>query len=189
MRYFLVLALAAFFSAVALTAGPTSSAHADPVDTALYGSGDTLVITDLGINAPVNVRNVSEDGTMGDPGGKDDVVRYDFPTWPGYGGYPGKGGTTVVAGHVDYHPNFQAVFWTLKQAYPGMKIYYYTGDNKMITYAVDWVSFVGGEDDVAQYLVNTTSEAMVLISCEGSFDPVTRHYNNRTMVYATRVAS
>jgi len=57
-----------------------------------------------------------------------------------------------------------------------------------VKYVVDWVSTSAGDDDISQYLVATDPEGMVLISCEGSFDPATRHYNNRTMVHAVRVA-
>ncbi len=54
---------------------------------------------------------------MGDPNDWRTWVRYDFPNNPGFGGYPGSGGTTVLAGHVDYHDcgsgtPCAAVFWT-----------------------------------------------------------------------------
>jgi hypothetical protein len=147
-RLFAILALAGLVVIAALVAPKPGGTLADYVDTSLHGSGDTLVIAGLGINAPVNTRNVGDDGRMGDPAGKDDVVRYDFPTIPELGGYPGIGGTTVLAGHVDYHPNFTAVFWTLRQATVGMKIDYYRGDGVLVTYAIDWISSSTGDDDI-----------------------------------------
>jgi sortase (surface protein transpeptidase) len=125
---------------------------------------------------------------MGDPLGKDDVVRYEFPMLPDLGGYPGNGGTTVLAGHVDYRPNFQAVFWTLRQAQVGTRIDYYRGDGYLISYVVDWIATVGGEDDVAQYFPASGPESIVLISCEGTFNAATREYDRRTMVHAVRVS-
>jgi len=94
VRYLIAFFVAAALSIGAAGAGP-APVHAD-VDTNLYGTGDELVIPGLSIDAPVNTRNVGEDGKMGDPAGKDDVVRYDFPSFPGLGGYPGSGGTAVI---------------------------------------------------------------------------------------------
>jgi LPXTG-site transpeptidase (sortase) family protein len=188
MRYLLSIVAAGAFAFMAFVGNPIHTTYADSVDTALYGTSDTLVISSLGINAPVNTRNVGEDGTMGDPLGKDDVVRYDFPAFPGLGGYPGNGGTTVVAGHVDYHPNFQAVFWTLRDAQVGTRIDYYRFDGTVVSYAVDWIDKVGGDDDVGQYMVSSSPESMLLITCDGVFDPSTRHYNNRSMVHAVRIS-
>ena len=187
MRYLAILAAAALLCIGAFASRGTSPANA-VVDTALYGSSDYFVISSLGINAPVNVRNVAEDGRMGDPAGKDDVVRYDFPSFPGLGGYPGAGGTTVIAGHVDYHPHYEAVFWTLRQAAVGTRIDYYRSDGVMVSYSVDWIGSLTGDDDISQYVGWTDPEMMVLISCEGTFDASTRHYNNRTIVHAVRIA-
>ena len=187
-RFIAIFALTGLVAIVSLVAPRPGRTLADHIDTSLHGSGDTLVIASLGINAPVNTRNVGEDGRMGDPGGKDDVVRYDFPTIPELGGYPGIAGTTVLSGHVDYHPNFTAVFWTLRQATVGMQIDYYRSDGVLVTYAIDWISSSTGDDDIGQYLVSTSPESMVLITCEGTFDPSTLHYSNRTLVHATRIS-
>ena len=187
-RFIAIFALTGLVAIVSLVAPKPDRTLADHIDTSLHGSGDTLVIASLGINAPVNTRNVGEDGRMGDPGGKDDVVRYDFPTIPELGGYPGIAGTTVLSGHVDYHPNFTAVFWTLRQATVGMQIDYYRSDGVLVTYAIDWISSSTGDDDIGQYLVSTSPESMVLITCEGTFDPSTLHYSNRTLVHATRIS-
>ena len=69
MRYFLTFAVAALLALTATGSGKTGVAYAD-VDTSLRGSYDQLVIGALGINAPVNVRNVGDDGQMGEPAGK-----------------------------------------------------------------------------------------------------------------------
>jgi hypothetical protein len=186
-----IAALSLFALLVAFIAAgtvPGRTATAEEIDTQLYGSNDTFVIESLGIKAPVNVRKVGADGRMGDPYGKDDVVRYEFPTMPGLGGYPGNGGTAVVAGHVDYRPNFEAVFWTLRQAKVGTQIDYYRGDGYRISYVVDYITTVGGNDDVSQFFPATGTEAIVMISCEGSFNPATREYDRRTLVHAVRVS-
>ena len=82
-------------------------------------------------------------GQLGDPTNDCDVVRYDFKLFPGYGGYPGDGGATVLAGHVDYSLAHEGgtgavigvgQYWkTMKQ---GDQIQYQRGDGKVITYTV-----------------------------------------------------
>jgi hypothetical protein len=188
MRIAVLSLFAGLLALAAVTVAPSGNARAEEIDTRLFGSDDVFVIENLGISAPVNVRKVGNDGRMGDPLGKDDVVRYEFPTMPDLGGYPGSGGTTVVAGHVDYRPNLEAVFWTLRQARVGTKIDYYRGDGYLISYVVDYITTVGGEDDVAQYFPKSATESLVIISCEGTFNPSTREYDRRTLVHAVRVS-
>ena len=84
----------------------------------VYSSGgDRLIIPSLqtgdagrcggsALNAPVNVYDVGSNLQMGEPIADCDVVRQNFAAFPGVGGYPGDGGTTTLAGHVDYHPNY-----------------------------------------------------------------------------------
>ena len=105
----------------------------------LHSTADRFVIPSLTsgdrcgtatINAPVNLRYVGADGSMGDPQADCDVVRYDFSLFPGLGGTPGKGGTTVIAAHVDYHPHYEAVFWNVRNLNQGDEVDYYTADGK-----------------------------------------------------------
>ena len=152
----------------------------------LYGSNDRLVFSRLGIEAPVNVRDVGNDGIMGNPAGAWDVVRYNFPWFDGFGAYPGDGGTAVVAGHVDYRPNIMAVFWELRRAQQGDVIGYYRGDGVRVRYSVDWVQQVDSSFDVNGLIARTPTERLVLITCDGSFNPVTREYDLRFLLVASR---
>jgi LPXTG-site transpeptidase (sortase) family protein len=154
----------------------------------IYGSNDRFVIASQGINAPVNVRDVGPDGQLGDPTGKDDVVRYDFKLFPGMGGYPGSGGTTVVAGHVDYHPNFEAVFWNLRYVRPGDLVEYYRGDGKKQTYKIDWAQQVDTSTDWNSMMVATNPESLLIITCDGVFNSATHEYSNRFAAHAIAVA-
>ena len=68
------------------------------------GTGMSLVISSIGVNAPVYGRTVGTNGQMGNPSGAWDVIWYDFSqNWSGLGGFPGEAGANAVfAGHVDY---------------------------------------------------------------------------------------
>ncbi|HLF79564.1 MAG TPA: class F sortase [Dehalococcoidia bacterium] len=153
----------------------------------LLPTGDSLVYSRLNINAPVNVRKVGADGSMGLPEGKDDVILYDFTPYDGLGGAPGKGGVSVFAGHLDFRPNFQAVFWDLAKARVGDRIDYYRADGSRFTYEVTWASLISSNEFLNQYFVSTNPETILLITCEGNFDTAQRNYDKRALVYAVAV--
>jgi hypothetical protein len=158
-----------------------------PVSTALVPTGDMLVYSRLNIRAPVNVRVVGSDGLMGLPQGKDDVVLYDFSLHPPLGGLPGRGGTSILAGHLDYLPNFRGVFWDLARAREGDIIDYYREDGSRYSYQVAWVNLIPSDELLNQYATGTDPETMVLITCEGNWDTAQRNYDKRALVYAVAV--
>jgi hypothetical protein len=153
------------------------------VDTDLHQTGDKLIYPALGIVAPVNVRKIGPDGAMLNPEGMDDVVRYDFSGFPGMGGYPGNGGTTALAGHLDYRPYYPAVFYNLTKARQGDVIEYRRADGIVKKYSVAWVGSVPFEQSISEYLAATNPESMVLITCDGTFSEA-GGYSNRAIVYA-----
>jgi LPXTG-site transpeptidase (sortase) family protein len=154
------------------------------LDTDLHATGDTFVFRRMGIAAPVNVRRVGPDGALENPAGRDDVVRYDFTGLYGLGGSPGGGGTTVLAGHLDFLPNFQAVFWGLDKARKGDLLEYYRADGMRVPYTVAWIGVLPSDETLNQYLQSTNPETMVLITCGGDFNATTRNYSDRIIVYA-----
>jgi hypothetical protein len=161
-----------------------------------YSSGDSLAIPSLSqgdpgrcgsdtISAPVNVYDMQSDGVMGIPMADCDVVRENFG--PGVGGYPGDGGTTVLAGHVDYHPNYQAVFWNLHSIANGAEIDYTRADGKVATYNVDWSQAISDPNyDWVGLASPGDTESLVLITCDGTFNPDTGHYDQHFVVHAVR---
>ena len=163
-----------------------------------YGSGDKLVIPSMNngdasrcgsatINASINVYDVRTDGAMGIPVADCDVVRQNFGIFNGYGGYPGSGGTTVLAGHVDYHPHFMAVFWYLRDVKPGTEIDYINKDGKKIVYTVDWAKAISDPNyNWGSLALSTSQESLVLITCDGVFNSDTHEYDHRFVAHAVR---
>ncbi len=154
------------------------------VDTDLHHTGDTVIYPALGISAAVDIRKVGPDGSMLTPEGKDDIVRYDFSDFPNLGGYAGNGGTTVLAGHLDYKPYYPAVFYTLAKAQPGDVIEYHRADGLVKKYTVSWAASVPFEQSLNPYLASTSPESLVMITCDGTFDESVGGYTNRAIVYA-----
>ncbi len=151
----------------------------------LYGSDDRLVVARLGINAQVNVRDVGYDGELGNPVGADDVVRYNFAALRGLGGYPGNGGNTVIAGHVDYICCL-AVFAPLRNVQVGDIIDYYRGDGGVIEYQVDWFDDLSPDTNWNGVVAATRTESITLITCNGTFNVFARDYSHRRVVHGVR---
>jgi len=192
-------------SASASTGGPAaptgpagSSASYNPN---MYGSNDRLSVPGVGTGsrcgsaAPVNVRDVPSNGQLGDPSNDCDVVRYDFKLFPGYGGYPGDGGATVLAGHVDYslaHEGGTGAVVAVGQYWKNLKkgdtIQYIRGDGKTISYTVQWSQPVvlGSDFDYSTLARQTGQESLSLITCGGTFNAAAHEYDQRNVVFSLR---
>jgi LPXTG-site transpeptidase (sortase) family protein len=162
---------------------------APPVREGVIGSGDRLFVSRIGIDAPVNIRDIASDGIMGDPAGPLDVVRYNFPLSDGFDGYPGNSGTTLIAGHLDFRNYGLAVFGKLKEIVPGDAIDYLREDGVMVSYQVDWVEDVAPDYPFGALARTTAVDSLVLITCTGQFDWSVEEYPLRRVVYATKVTA
>ena len=154
----------------------------------LYGSADRLLIPRLGIDAPVNVRDVGLNGVLGNPAGPTDVVRYNFAIFPGLGGYPGDGGNTTIAGHVDYYSYGLAVFAPLRYVQVGDVVEYRRGDGVTVTYSVQWYADYAPSDDWGSLVATTAEDSLTLVTCNGVFNSSAREYSHRRVVRAVRVS-
>lgn len=153
----------------------------------IRGSGDRVVLSRLGIDAVINYRTVGPDGVMGNPLGAYDAVWYDFSNFPGLGGYPGGGGNSVIAGHVDYYGVGPAVFFQLRNVVEGDVIDYYRGDGQRVRYSVSWISDVSPQDNWGSLVSSGRSDVLTLVTCNGSFDYTVGAYSHRRVVRAVRM--
>jgi len=173
-----------------------STATLSPQDLASRGAGAPgggpfrgvrMVIPAIGVNAPFTVRTVGSDGKMPNPKGPEDVVWYDFSQWPGLGGNPGVGGNAVFSGHVDYVNYGPAVFWNLRKLVPGDEVRIVFDDGSELRYIVQWNKTTPSATADWDGIVRATQqESITLITCTGTFDPATRQYDQRVIVWATR---
>jgi LPXTG-site transpeptidase (sortase) family protein len=159
--------------------------------------GDKIVISKIGVDAPLTLKSVGLDGQMPNPDGEDDLAVYDFSQyWPGLGGIPGYGGNTVFAGHVDsgfkpckhgtVQPPCQSVLWDLGKLNVGDQIQV-NAAGKTYTYAVTSnqpVSATSG--DWTTIVSSTAQETLTIITCGGDFNTTTHEYSHRQVVTAAR---
>jgi LPXTG-site transpeptidase (sortase) family protein len=166
---------------------PVTSGETRPDPGPASGSGMRMRIPRIGVDAPVTVRVVGSDGVMGDPNGRFDAVWYDFSALAGLGGYPGAGGNAVFAGHVDYHPNYEAVFWDLRLLVPGDIIEVILPDGAVVRYSVQWSEQISPEADFSAYARQTGDDIITIVTCQGTFNSATHSYDRRFVVRGIRV--
>ncbi len=161
------------------------------------GSGDRLVISSIGVNAPLTYRKVGLDGVMPNPDSPDDIVYYDFSNWPGKGGAPGQGGNSIFAGHVDSGtkacdngtkpPPCEAVLWDLNQLHVGDEIDIQVS-GQTYKYKVTSNQPVNADSGPWDQIVSATAqESITIITCGGDFNRDTHEYNNRQVLTATKI--
>lgn len=153
--------------------------------------GDRIVISSIGVDAPLTMRVATADETgsikMENPEGPKDVVWYDFSASPGLGGRPGVGGNTVLSGHVDYHDYGPAVFWDLGKLDVGSDIVIHLRDGSEYKYTVQWNRTVEpSSTSWGEIVASTSQESLTMITCAGTFDSSTRSYDQRRVVWAVR---
>jgi LPXTG-site transpeptidase (sortase) family protein len=157
---------------------------------------DRLIIGKIGVSAPLSYKRVGLDGFMPDPDGPDDVAFYDFAAIGGLGGLPGIGGNVVMSGHVDYGrgackngtvpPPCEAVFYDLSDLRLGDVIeVHYRG--QVYRYGVTASQQVDADANWGAIVSATSRETLTLITCEGTFNSVTREYSDRRVVTAERI--
>ncbi|MFM8322643.1 MAG: sortase, partial [Chloroflexota bacterium] len=104
--------------------------------------------------------------------------------WMGDTSWPGLGGNTGLAGHVDLANGDAGPFWNLNSLKPGDEITIYTQKNRY-TYKVREQRVV--EDYDVSVLEQTSSPQITLITCTG-WDADLRTYLQRLIVYADLVS-
>ena len=151
------------------------------------GTGWSLSIPSIGVNASIYSRTIGGDGQMGNPAGAYDTVWYDFAAdgWTGLGGAPGQpGSNTVIAGHVDYIHVGPAVFWSISDLQPGDIVTVNT-ESGPVNYSVQWGQWAEPDQDFTSFVAQTGQESVTLVTCIGSFSA--GHYSNRYIVRGVRV--
>ncbi len=162
-----------------LTPQPTPTAEAPPPSEAQIAG---LAIPRFGVDAPIVVLSVDDNGVMETPDGPLNVAWYDFSSRPGFGS------NAVFSGHVDYYNYGAAVFWNLKDLEPGDVIEVRLQDGTVYEYGVFRRDQYKASDAPIQEIVGRTpNEIITLITCGGSFDPSVGQYDDRVVVRAERL--
>jgi len=141
-----------------------------------------LEIPAIGVSSPLIRLGLNPDGTMQVPGD------FQVAGWFTGGPQPGQLGPAVIAGHVDSRTG-PAVFYRLRDLHPGDQIRVVRADHRVVRFRVESLASFPKQalpDDAV--FGATTTPALRLITCTGSFDWSKRSYRDNLVVSATRVA-
>jgi len=142
-----------------------------------------LSIPALGVEAAVQDVGVAKSGRMAVPTNYSDVG------WYRYGPVPGEAGNAVFDGHVDNGFGRLGVFARLHELKAGQEVVIENVRGEEVRFVVEDVEAYGaGDVPLARVFAESGPPRVVLITCEGTFDPDTKTYDKRLLVYARLVA-
>jgi sortase (surface protein transpeptidase) len=141
-----------------------------------------LEIPAIGVSSPLLRLGLNPDGTMQVPGD------FQVAGWFTGGPQPGQLGPAVIAGHVDSRTG-PAVFYRLRDLRPGEQIRVVRADRLVVRFQVESLASYPKRSlpDEAVYGA-TSTPAVHLITCAGTFDRARYSYRDNLVVSAVRVA-
>lgn len=139
-----------------------------------------LQVPKIGIDTQLSQVGLQADGQMEMP--------WDIETaaWYKYSPTPGELGPSVIVGHLDgaNYANMTGVFYRLHELSPGDKIMITRTDGTVAVFKILYLKQVPQNDFPTQEIYGNINYAGIrLITCGGTFDSSTGHYNQNTVVY------
>ncbi len=139
-----------------------------------------IVIPAIGVDAPVIPLGLDRAGALEVP------RRFSDTGWWTGGSRPGERGPAVIAGHVDSHTG-PAAFFRLRDLRHGAAITVERADGSRVRFHVQRSArYPKTRFPTAEVYGRTAAPTLRLVTCSGTFDRVTGHYLDNTVVYAGR---
>jgi len=139
-----------------------------------------VIIPSIGVDATVEQVGVNADGAMGTP---EDPWN---TGWYAPGIRPGQVGNAAIAGHVDYRGIGPVVFWDLNKLIAGAEVLVVTDAGQTLRFTVRGSEYYTPDNAPLQDIFGAaTTLNLNLITCGGTFDPATRHYDQRLVVFTS----
>ncbi len=139
-----------------------------------------VIIPSIGVDATIEQVGVATDGAMATP---EDPWN---TGWYAPGIRPGQVGNAAIAGHVDYHGIGPVVFWDLNKLSTGAEVFVVTDAGQTLRFTVRGSEYYTPENAPLQDIFGAaTTLNLNLITCGGTFDPTTRHYDQRLVVFTS----
>lgn len=140
-----------------------------------------LRIPKINVNAAIEHVALTADGAMNMPKDFADVA------WYAPGPRPGENGNAVIDGHFGKKNGKASVFDNLHQLQKGNKIYVEDDKGVITTFVVRESRVYDPAADVAEVFIATDGQAHLnLITCEGVWDPVSKSYSKRLVIFADK---
>jgi hypothetical protein len=113
---------------------------------------------------------------------------YDQAGWYRFSPTPGSLGPAVIVGHVDSAAHGPSVFFRLGALKPHAEVRVTRADGTTAIFGIDAVRrYAKGGFPTGLVYGNTSTAALRLITCGGTFDRRTGHYEDNIVVFATLI--
>ncbi len=137
-----------------------------------------VIIPSIGVDASVEQVGVTPEGLMANP------VDPWNTGWYAPGTRPGWAGNAAIAGHVDYRGIGPVVFWDLNKLAVGAEVLVVTDAGQTLRFIVRGSEYYAPDNAPLLDIFGPTSTVNLnLITCSGTFDPNTRQYDQRLVVF------
>ena len=151
-----------------------SSRHFDRI-----GRPRRLRIPTIGVDSWLQILGRNADGTVEVP------LEWEVAGWFGQGPAPGERGPAVILGHVDSRTG-PAVFYRLRELQQGNEILVEHAQGRVTKFLVDRVEqFDKNRFPTRAVYFPTLKPELRLITCGGDFDPISGHYRDNIIVFAS----
>jgi len=140
-----------------------------------------LKIPAINVDAAIEYVGVASDGSMDVPKGPDDVA------WFRLGPRPGAEGSAVIAGHYGWKDNRPAAFDKISTLRKGDVLSVEDEKGTILTFVVRESRLYDPKADAKDVFGSTDGKAHLnLVTCEGVWDPVSKSYAKRLVVFTDR---
>lgn len=154
---------------------PRTNTQADPV---------RLVIPSIGVNAPVEMVGILNNGDLATP----TRSPWNDVGWFVSGSQPGEKGSAVIDGHLDRPGGYPAVFWNLRYMQVGERVEVMNANGKTLNFQVTRVAFYSPQAAPIQAIFgNSGGTYLNLITCAGDWIPSQHQTTLRLVVYTTLI--
>jgi sortase (surface protein transpeptidase) len=151
-----------------------ATARSVPVSLRIPAMGVSVSLSSLGLNA---------DKTVQVP------TKYEEPGWFKLGPTPGQVGSAVILGHVDDKKG-PAVFFRLKSLRAGDKVDVSLTNGAVSHFVVKTVeTYSKAQFPASKVYASHGYSALQLVTCGGTFDKATGHYESNVVAYTTLVST
>ena len=140
-----------------------------------------LVISKIGIDAPIELTNILSDGTLGVPVSTTHVALFI------HGSVLGQVGTAVIDGHAGWDGATEGSFDMLHTIRVGDSLYISDTSGEHMTFIVRALRIYNEHDDTSVVFISSDGKSHLnLITCAGDWDPIYKKYPNRLVVFSDR---
>jgi len=135
----------------------------------------------IGVSSDVTAIGENADGTIAVPQPGPD---YNKAAWYQYSPTPGQLGPSIIEGHVDSAKQGPSVFYKLGDLRPGNEVDVTLADGAVTVFTIDGVrSYPKDQFPIQAVYGNTNNPALRLVTCGGSFDSATGHYQSNIIAF------